>query len=550
MRRYNMIWPLAIVAIMVSCHKLSVPATTEKPDPTDTTRGVPVGPDYMKNMLKYRPHDGSMWDNWYVIKNDEVHMFHLWGPLSNISYDYDVNLRGFGHAFTTDLLHWNEQPQVLSLVNAQTSYELDFHYSGCAYAWEGKYYMFYTMRRWNQQRIGVAMSNDLYSWERYSGNPVIEPDARWFIPISSQPEGWNGDDCRDMIVVRKSDGTGFYGYFVSSTTVLGYTSPTAAIGLAESSDLLNWKQKGIVYLPSGVSMPEMVDVFECNGRWYMTLTTAKNNGSLNVFSDPYVARATVYASSDTQEGPFVENVNDNVLLGGPILSGYSSRTVEFKGERRILYVDPDNGCGTICLPKTIGTTSEGYLRAYYASDLIPAIRIDKPTPTIYAQPNTSFAWPTHGGTWRVEGSRFICETDPNSWQPLLFNHHAQNMELFFNAHSSTCSSVGFVFSAHVASPTLNDIRHIIVADSERNMVYLSNGQWELICARAFNFGSSTEHTYRCILIGNTIEMYIDDILAFEASLNAPDAYIPGIFANDGKLEADEIEIYTLENTRS
>ena len=82
------------------------------------------------------------------------------------------------------------------------------------------------------------------------------------------------------------------------------------------------------------------------------------------------------------------------------------------------------------------------------------------------------------------------------------------------------------------------------------MVYLSNGQWELICARAFNFGSSTEHTYRCILIGNTIEMYIDDILAFEASLNAPDAYIPGIFANDGKLEADEIEIYTLENTRS
>ena len=111
------------------------------------------------------------------------------------------------------------------------------------------------------QRIGLATSTDLYNWEVYSGNPVLEPDGRWFITFNSEGTGSNNPiwkdivDCRDMLVIKDKNGPGFYAYFIAAAVRSDLSSPTTVVGIAYSKDLFKWEQKGIVYYPTGVSMP-------------------------------------------------------------------------------------------------------------------------------------------------------------------------------------------------------------------------------------------------------------------------------------------------------
>lgn len=503
------------------------------------------------NKIKYRPHNYMMWDNWYIVKDESIHLFHLQGVLNGFDYPKQTNQRGFGHAVSGDLLHWSEEAEVLSLYNKELENEADFRYTGCTIENQGKYYTFYTMRKWAGQRIGVAMSDDLFSWKEYEGNPVIVPDKRWFITFSGNSSAdnhanWDRVDCRDMVVVKDKAGTGFYGYFVSSSDVMGLTSPTSVIGLAYSTDLLHWEQRGIVYYPSGVSMPEMIDVFEHEGVWYMTLTTAKDNGSLTAFSDPYITRGTIYATSSSPEGPFTEDRSDNVLIGGQINSGYSMRTVDYQGKKRLLYVDVDNGVSVLSLPKTIGLDKLGRLRPFYASDLLSKLRTQEIAPIIYAQPSNSFGWPTYGGTWSEKDGVFSCKTDQDSWQAAVFDVTSTNIELSFTVENFTCSSFGIVFAKAVNDITLSDLSHILVIEPGKNRVYLTDHAWNFQNCRSYSFEEGGRYEFRVILIGNTIELYVNNELVFNSGLYNQGNYLPGIFANNGELEVQDLELFKLK----
>ena len=177
-----LIWYILLAggSLLVSCGDDNIVTKgnpIENPDPEpDPEAGLRV-----VNKVKYRPYNYMMWDNWYIVKEDSIHLFHLQGIVNGVSYSRDTNLRGFGHAASGDLLHWNEKPEVLSLYDKSLDNEADFRYTGCTVEHQGQYYTFYTMRKWAGQRIGVALSDDLYTWKEYEGNPVIVPDGRWFI---------------------------------------------------------------------------------------------------------------------------------------------------------------------------------------------------------------------------------------------------------------------------------------------------------------------------------------------------------------------------------
>ncbi len=548
--KYWLLWHILLsgVFLLVSCGDDNVltkgdPTGQPEPDPEEGLRVV--------DKVKYRPYNYMMWDNWYIVKGDSIHLFHLQGVMDGVFYQQDTNLRGFGHAASRDLLHWNEKPEVLSLHGKNLDNEADFRYTGCTVEHQGKYYTFYTMRKWAGQRIGVAVSDDLYKWEEYEGNPVIVPDGRWFITFSGNSSvsgyaNWDRVDCRDMVVVKDESGEGFYGYFVSSSDISGLTSPTAVIGLAYSTDLLHWEQRGIVYYPTGVSMPEMIDVFKYKGVWYMTLTTAKDNGSLTAFSDPYITRGTIYATSTSPEGPFVEDMTDNVLIGGQINSGYSMRTVDYLGTKRLLYVDVDNGVSVLSLPKNIGMNEQGQLRALYASDLLPKLRKREIAPVIYAQPANSFGWPTHGGIWKEKDEVFSCKTDKDSWQAVVFDGASANTELSFAVENSTCSSFGIVFARPVSDMALSDLSHILVIEPGKNRIYLTDSTWDFQNCRSYLFEEGKKYEFRAILMGNTLELYVNDELVFNTGLCNSGSYLPGIFANDGAMDVLNLKIFSLQ----
>ena len=502
--------------------------------------------------IRYSPDGYNMWDSWYVEKDGEVHLIHLKALAAGMDYDdAKEKQRGYGHAVSTDLLHWTEKEDILELEGSRNPLDRDFRYTGCTVEHEGTYYTFYTMRKGQGQRIGVAASKDMYEWEEYEGNPVLVPDEEWFITFANENVSNHADwgatvDCRDMLVVKDEEGEGYWGYFVASADT-GMTTPTSVAGVAYSTDLLNWEQLGIAYAPESVAMPEMIDVFQIGDKWYMTLTTAKNNGCISGFSDPYITRAQIYATADSPTGPFVENPDDNVMMGGQLGSGYSSRSIVFNGKRRVLYTDSNNGQSVVSLPKDVAVNEEGHLRLYYAADLLEGIRTGTLEDAIAIQPNTSFAWNTKGGVWEKDGDVYRCTTDNDSWQPFLMRGMANNMELEFVMDAeSRCSMLGIVLSNQGDGKLLNDLNHILAIDLENDRVYLTNAQWDMANCREYLFEENTEYHFRMLLIGNTIELYINDEMVFNSGIANTGAYRAGLFVNDGTITIRNLALYSVE----
>lgn len=506
--------------------------------------------------LKYAPDHYMMWDNWTVEKDGTVYLIHLKGLIDGNLYDQEAeNKRGFGLASSKDLVHWNQMDDILKVKDSANPNDVDFRYTGSAIVRNDRCYVFYTMRKWGGQRIGVAWSDDMETWTEYSGNPVLVPDPQWFISFNPSNSGYSTSsvwrdtiDCRDFLVLKDPDGEGYLGYFVASAEGIYSSSPVSVIGLARSIDLLHWTQEGIVYRPTGVSMPEMVDVFRIGSKWYMTLTTGKNNGGIDMFSDPYISRAQIYATADSPAGPFTENPEDNVVFGGQYNSGYSSRTILFRNQLRMLYTDSNNGKSVLALPKNVKVNEKGYLRTYYAEDLLKGLRTDSLSTSMAAQPFTSFGWKTHGGTWTKSGSDFRCTTDQNSWQAMLFSGTSKNLELSFTLSAdSDASSLGVVLTNDTDLTDLSCLKNILVLDRRHNRVYLTDSTWELDNCRRYDFEDGTEYRVRVLLVGNTLELYINDEFVFNTGFNNLGRNRAGLFANNGTVTITDSEYYKLES---
>jgi predicted GH43/DUF377 family glycosyl hydrolase len=101
---------------------------------------------------------------------------------------YEQGAGVIGLCRSTDLSHWQiEEPCLLPQSGAP--WEQGGLYKICLVHDEGKLYLFYnaknrTAQPWNEQ-TGVAISHDLKTWQRFSGNPTIangppeSPDCRF-----------------------------------------------------------------------------------------------------------------------------------------------------------------------------------------------------------------------------------------------------------------------------------------------------------------------------------------------------------------------------------
>ena len=139
-----------------------------------------------------------------------------------------------GLAWSKDLFHWekDERSPIFGPEPQAASYDR----SGCSgpliWLQDEVYYLFYfgtTEEGYEGGRkaLNVAQSSDLIHWERFAGNPIIEPAG----------EGWR----REAIWhphIQKVAGT-YYLFFNASGQVNGLDEEF--IGYATSQDLLHWE---------------------------------------------------------------------------------------------------------------------------------------------------------------------------------------------------------------------------------------------------------------------------------------------------------------------
>ena len=213
-------------------------------------------------------------DHSFVIKDGKLHVFYNRGY---IGYEWDtMTVDTVGHAVTEDLINWKIEPPCLSVdKNLYEEYQV---WSPGVAEKDGKYYMYYTGVNYSvAQAICLAVSDDLYTWKKHENNPVLKPGkwCEWGV------DHWS--DCRDSMVFTDTDGQAYMYYCSSKKTERG---SVPAVGVASSSDMINWRDEGANTYDICDTALESPFVLKRGGKYYMFYTNCDHGTAYAVSDDP------------------------------------------------------------------------------------------------------------------------------------------------------------------------------------------------------------------------------------------------------------------------
>jgi predicted GH43/DUF377 family glycosyl hydrolase len=194
-----------------------------------------------------------------VVEQDGLyHLFYLRGnPAVNI-----------GHATTTDFVHWNMEPPVLS----PGTWDQKLWAPSLFPTANGWWLMYYTgVNAVGSQQSGVAFSSNLKDWFKF-GPPIYHPDPSW--AIWSETEFAHG---RDPHVIEYN---GTYYMFVTAKHIWN----KGAVACATSTDLINWTDAGYIYRHDSWHVLESVFMQQRGGRFHMYFTEEAVYGTSHMSS--------------------------------------------------------------------------------------------------------------------------------------------------------------------------------------------------------------------------------------------------------------------------
>lgn len=499
--------------------------------------------------MRYHGAGLYQWDTWYHVEPDgTVHAFYLQQrrPGSTRSA---VEADSIGHAVSRNLIDWEEHPAVVGpsppgelgdLVNWTGSTVADEH---------GLHHLFYTIRssatEGREQAIGLATSRDLWHWTKHPGNPVLTADPRWY--NTSETPGPGGlVDCRDLMVAKHPSRPGWFGVF--ATRVVTDELPTGAVFAgAYSEDLLHWEQTPPVYRSDddAYSIVEMPDLFELEGRWYLTWLEDNAYGNRDVLGDE-LSCGTVYAVADRIEGPY-EEPPDNVLLASRGFNGISCRSLELDGRRYVLYTscerEQENETkptfGVLALPKELRLV-DGRLRLCFAAELV----LDKVTAALIAHGARAELVELHGmhesrGRWSLEGDARRGEID-TAWARQSFGPEATDFVLTVTVRVEHGVAAGLLIRqiGHRAGVALLDV-------AKQQVAFCTVPRFQTVDARRWPLSHGRDYRLRVLGNGEFVEVYVDDELVLQFVWYGARSGRTGVLVDRGSAVFTDVELLSL-----
>ena len=500
--------------------------------------------------IDYQPDGMSIWDPWFVVNGDRVHMFYQQMPAPGSPRDVKEG-ECIGHAVSEDLAHWRECPPAL-YPGPKGSLDDLWPATGCACEADGKFYLFYTMRcsanNGDIEHIGVATSSDCENWERYPHNPVISPDPRFY--RSHGGPGVQGRvDCRDLVVVRDPNG-GWLGFYVAR--VPGDEAAEAAvIGCARSRDLLNWEPLPPAFAPRKYGTIEVPDVFRLDGRWYMTCFTGTHHGNRGGHSDPYVMRGTIYAVAERPEGPYQEFSEDNDLIGGGTPSYVSCRSVVFEGKRYVFNTEFTEDGYVLCSPMRIVALPDARLRLAYSDRTAvwrekTLIEPRSPLPIARLPMPGGLCVALLSGRWSLIDGEYRGESR-SGWQAADLGVGARNVEIeaVINLHEGVAG--GLVYHPNSSSVSSDGDIAVVLDAEEQSVSVVQLLDFSACHKRHFLVERDTDYHIRVCVHYPRFEVYINDIAAATGAVKPGDTVKPsvGFIVDRGKVTVRDVAVYEL-----
>ncbi|MGI9609748.1 MAG: glycosyl hydrolase family 32 [Acidimicrobiia bacterium] len=188
--------------------------------------------------MTLRLPDKWIWDFWLAIDGPDYHAFYLQAPRSLGDPDLRHRNATVGHAVSTDLRTWTVLPDALH-PGRSGSWDDVATWTGSIISHNNLWYLFYTGTSHSEegriQRIGLATSTDLVTWDKHGNDPLMQADDRWYETIGDSE--WPEEAWRDPWVFE-ADST--FHALITARANHGPSDGRGVIGHATSNDLLNW----------------------------------------------------------------------------------------------------------------------------------------------------------------------------------------------------------------------------------------------------------------------------------------------------------------------
>ncbi|ABW16385.1 Glycosyl hydrolase family 32 domain protein [Parafrankia sp. EAN1pec] len=272
------------------------------------------------------------WDFWFADDGVHYHMFFLKASRALGDPDQRHWKAVVGHAVSSDLTRWDEVADAVAPSDPVAFDDIATWTGSVVRDDDGTWMMFYTGassgERGLKQRIGLATSTDLHTWEKHPAAPVLESDPHWYEQLVDAQ--WPDEAWRDPWVLRDPAGDGWH-MLVTARAATGPGDQRGVIGHARSHDLVHWSAQPPLSLPqTGFGHLEVPQVEVVDGRPVLVFSCLRGELSRER-RERGVHGGTWCVPVETLLGPYdvtrAVQVTDESLYSGRLVRDRSGRWV-------------------------------------------------------------------------------------------------------------------------------------------------------------------------------------------------------------------------------
>ncbi|MDK2981097.1 MAG: beta-fructofuranosidase [Chloroflexota bacterium] len=277
--------------------------------------------------MSLRLADQWMWDFWFARQGEFTHIFYLQAPRDL----GDANLRhrhaSIGHARSHDLRNWEVLPDTLQPSNDENDWDGLATWTGSVIEQNGRWHLFYTgisaCEEGQVERIGMASSDDLFTWHKHADNPLISIDAQHYEVLDKRI--WYEETWRDPWVFAWQ---GSYHALITARGKDGEVNGRGVIAHAVSQDLRSWQVLEPLEIEAEFAYLEVPQVVRIGQLWYLFFSVEKERYALQRTLRPGVQAqtGTHYLVSEDPLGPY-RMLTDDFLLGDAAGSYYAGKAI-------------------------------------------------------------------------------------------------------------------------------------------------------------------------------------------------------------------------------
>ena len=277
-------------------------------------------------------HPGNyIGDTWYYVDNDTIHCFYLTCPNTierHTSWD-------IAHATSANLTDWTLHGVILRK-GEPDAYDGRCPATGSVIRFKDRYWLAYT-GNWNgpQPVAAMAVSDDLFNWEKLPNNPVTQIDPAYYDDTPRRPP-------RDWLHWRDPflfEYEGAVYHYVCANKNNGPIDERGTLGLAKTTDMLNWEVLRPPQVDPVCTELECPQVHHVDGRCYLIFSAMPDFFS-TAFQQRYSGQLRPFSSyamvGESLFGPFHIHGSGQIIPFDFPLTPYANQIVFWQGQTYML----------------------------------------------------------------------------------------------------------------------------------------------------------------------------------------------------------------------